>query len=704
MSERTIILPPAPNGGGPDGNYRLTMMVPKRRYLSYLRERWWVVMVCMAVLISALVTFETLRTGKFTSYGQIYMSGNVQLNVGSFFSEESLTYFGTQIELLKSARLQGAAFEKAGIVLPAGLANPYKIDAVQPLKTSILQLQATGPDPALTQRFLQSLIDGYLAYKRETRISTSQDLLDTLKDELAGKAADLQAEQDKLADFQRSNNVAVLEEQDKSAGLYLSELNLDLGKARLDLKLLEEGSTNAGAGLSGFNVTHSVPDTDFPAGTNLAAAADVAKTDEASFDSARLDLAVLLGNREDKVRAMGEHNYDKEVARLQRLLGIMMADKQTRLQEQRTRLQDRIAAIGAAIPGLETNVLSINERLAECERLKQNVARAQGYYDHLLGTLENVDLGKNVQQEQLSVLQPATSAQPEKRYLAVRIAVAALAGLFLSLGLVFAWYLLDDRFVSYHDLRDQFGETFLGLVPQIKVPRAKPQAVLLENGDPRSAYMESYRHLRSALLLASFGENRPQVLLFTSAAAAEGKTTIAINLARLLARSGLRVVLLDADGEGGGMGRLLGNGDQPGVLDYLRGEATAQAIVHPTGIDRLLLVPGGTHNEASEGLFLRPRLGELIHELRRDADFVILDGAPILASDAAALLVPHADAVVLVTRPFYTRARMVRQALDMLYQRRARHVSLVFNRARPDDLAGHYAQNGLVAPRRNGKS
>ena len=114
------------------------------------------------------------------------------------------------------------------------------------MKTSILQLQATGPDPALTQRFLQALVDEYLAYKKETRISTSQDVLDTLKDELVSKKTDLQAEQDKLTDFQRTNNVAVLEEQAKNAEAQLSRLNMDLAKARLDLKLLGGSPTNAG--------------------------------------------------------------------------------------------------------------------------------------------------------------------------------------------------------------------------------------------------------------------------------------------------------------------------------------------------------------------------------------------------------------------------------------------------------------------------
>ena len=690
MTERTIILPPNPSGNGQEANYRLTMMVPKRRYLSYLRERWWVVLICLAVAISAMVALETVHTGRYTSFAQIYMSGNLQLNVGSLFSEESLTYFGTQIELLKSSRLQGAAFEKAGITVPPGQKNPYKVDIVQPLKTSILQLQATGPDPALTQRLLQNLIGEYLAYKKETRITTSQDVLDSLQDELTKKSADLQARQDKWAEFQKSNNVAVLTEDGKSAGLYLSDLNLELAKSRLEQKLLSQGQTNAEAGLVALDATNSIPSSTLPSTTNL-----VASSEDAAFNSVRLELAVMLGNRDDKIRAMGLYGYEKEVARLQQLIAIMLADK-------RTRLQERIAAIQEAIPAWETKVLDINDRLSQGQRLKENIAREQGYYDHLLGMLQNVDLGKNVQQEQLSVLQPATSALPEKRNLPLRIVLAGVGGLFFSLAIVFVWYLLDDRFVSVRDIKDQFGETILGLVPQIKAPRAKPQTALLANADSRHAYVESYRHLRSALLLSSFGDDRPQTLLFTSASPAEGKTTIAINLARLLAKSGLRVVLVDADVRGGGMNRFLGNSDQLGVLDYLRGDADAQAIVHPTEFDGLLLVPGGTHKELSEGLFLRPKLSDLIRELRQNSDFVILDGAPILASDDAALLVPHADAIVLVARPFYTHSRLVRQALDMLYQRQAKHVSIILNRARADDLAGHYAMNGMPQARSNG--
>jgi capsular exopolysaccharide synthesis family protein len=352
---------------------------------------------------------------------------------------------------------------------------------------------------------------------------------------------------------------------------------------------------------------------------------------------------------------------------------------------------------------MEAKLLDINERLSEGTLLKDNVLREQGYYDHLLATLQNVDLGKDLEHERLSVLQPATPALPENRYLVARTAAAVICGLLIGLGLVFEWYLLDDRFVSFRDIKDQFGETLLGLVPQVKVSRRKPQQALLESPDSRLGYLESYRHLRSALLLSSFGQGRPQTLLFTSPASSEGKTTIAVNLARLLARSGLRVVLVDADARGGGMKRVLGGKEEVGVLDYLRGQVDSRAVVHATDIEGLKYVPSGTHHEQSEGLFLRSKLEDLIRELRQGSDFVVVDSPPILASDDAAMLVPHADAIILVTRPFHTRSRMVRQTLDMLYQRQAKQVNIILNRARAEDLAGHYAKNGMASVARNGK-
>jgi succinoglycan biosynthesis transport protein ExoP len=302
-------------------------------------------------------------------------------------------------------------------------------------------------------------------------------------------------------------------------------------------------------------------------------------------------------------------------------------------------------------------------------------------------------LGRNVQQERLAVLQPATSGQPVERNLLLRIALAIAGGLALSLAIVFGWYLLDDRFVSVQDIKDQFGDVVLGLVPQVRVPRSQPRKALVEPRDSRHAYAESYRYLRSAVLLSGWRTNRPQTFLVSATTSGEGRATVAANLAQVLAKSGLRVVLVDADLHGGRMHRLFDGEPKPGLSDYLQGEISAAAILRSTGIPGLLFIARGEGQAHPDGLFLGSRFAELMTELRSGQDFVILVSAPILAADDAALLVPHADGVILVARPFSTRARLLRQSLEMLHQRQAKQVAVVLNRARADDLAGFHAQN-----------
>jgi capsular exopolysaccharide synthesis family protein len=765
MTEKTIILPPNSDGNGNDANYRLTVMVPKRRFLSYLRDRWWVVLVCLVLTLGTVITYETIRSETYDSYAQLLL-GDVQVNVANVFTEDSLNYYGTQIELLKSPRLQGAAYDAAGQGASASGKNQVKLDVVRPQSTSILQLQATGADPVLTQRFLQALIDEYRSFKKDSRNSTSEELVGSLNEQLNQQKTALQGEQDKWVEFQKTNNVAVLEEEGRSVGLYLANLKLDLDKFGLDHQLLsnavaaaqaaddaannaadeakavEEAAAKAsaitpdgigtndvsqvGGAVTGTNASKSATEPlladvgnapeigagssantalapgETSATTNLAANAD-----DTELRTAQIGLRELLADKRNKLHdpAWGIHKYNQSVGSLTRRVAFLedqdLAEKKKQLRD----LEKRVSVTTASLPGLEAKVLEINNRLSESQRLKNNIAREQAYYDHLLGMFQNVDLSRNVQQERFSVVQAPTLAQPTKRNLPLRIALAAVAGLALSLGIVFAWHLLDDRFASFRDVKDQFGEEVLGLVPQIRVRKSKPQEALLQDRDSRNAYRESFRHLRSALLLSSGVERRPQSLLFTGVAPGEGKTTIAVNLARTLARSGLRVVLVDADVHVGGVHRLLGKLDahQPGLLEYLRGNVEIQAIMRPTDVPGLTYICSGADDEHSEGLFLHPRLEQLMKSLRESHDFIILDGAPILAADNAAMLVPHADSVLLVVRPFYTRSRQLRQGLGMLYQRQAKQVFLVFNQARPDDLGGKYSQNGRANSVKNGE-
>jgi Mrp family chromosome partitioning ATPase/uncharacterized protein involved in exopolysaccharide biosynthesis len=702
LTEKTIILPPDPAANGHDANYRLTVMTPKRRYLSYLRERWWVVMVCLVLTVGTTLVYETVRTPTYGSQAALLV-GDMHVNMGNFFSEEAQTYYGTQIEMLKSSRLQNDAFERAGGGAADDEKNLVSVDVARPMGTSILRLQVTGENPDFTERYLNSLITVYTNYKAATRRDTSQGLVDTLQEQLKESDAALQGEQDKWVEFQKTNNIAALEEEGKSAGLYLASLNLELAKLKLERQLLRDGlspfgnpstnSANPPATASG-----TAPDTNAlaTAGGDGLAANLISASGDADLRQARRDLAVLKSQKEEKAKILQDRRQEK-IGELEKLISVL---EEQNLAERKLELRDsekRAEAIESVLPHWETNVLAINGRLSESQRLKNNIQRAQGYYDHLLAILQNAGLSQNVEQERLSILEPPTRAKPALRYLPIRIALAVAAGLALSLAVVFAWHLLDDRFVSVRDIKDQFGESVLGLVPQVRISRSKPQDGLLQPGDSRQPYAESYRHLRSALLLASGSEGRPQTILLTSAVRGEGKTTIAVNLARVLCRSGLRVALVDADRRGPGLHKLVSGQAHPGLLDYLRGGLAARSFMQTTAEPGLTFVSLGAEPQTEEGLFVRPRLADLIKELRQGHDFVILDGAPILAADDTALLAPYADLVVLVARPFFSKSQLIRRCLDMLYQRQVKQVAFILNRARPDDVAGHYSNLGNMA-------
>lgn len=732
MSEQTIILPPNPSGNGNDANYRLTVFAPKRRFLSYLRDRWWVVLLCVLVTTGAAVVFDTVRPETYTSFAQLYLSGDVQMGVAGQFTEDARNYFGTQIEVLKSSKIQQAAYQDAGGPPNGSLQKLAALEVVQPMGTSILRLRITGTDPRFTQAFLKALIDEYLSYKKEIRQSTSGDAVESLTT-LLGKQKDvLQAEQDKFADFVKSNkfDIAVLQEEGRTKGLYLNDLTLQLARLKLDRELLQKGITSFESASSAFSSSSNLAAGSLATagvgagagGTNLAGSSNtnlfsypdnynsldpagkdaVLRDARMRLEDLKIEYAEVLKQPGGGMAAAKAQHLPERISEAEQMLK-QREDDNLAAQHSDLEAKDKlIAAIENRIPDLKATLNDIYERLSQAQRLNNSIQREQASLDDLRNTLRRVDLGRNVEQERLSVLESASPPQPTRHLLALWVALAVVAGLALSTLIVFVWHILDDRFSSIGDLKDQFGEMLLGLIPQVRARGARPREALLRDGDARHAYVESFRHLRSALLLAAPARARTQTLLVTSAGPGEGKTTIAANLAGTLARSGLRVALIDADPHGGELHHLFDLPEKPGLFDFLRGEATAEAVMHATSVPGLLLVPRGVFNHDADGLFLRPKLGELMAALRQDRDFIILDGAPVLAADDAALLAPHADSVLVVVRPYYTRARLLRRALDMLYHRQVKQVGLILNRARADDLAGKYAMNGRASSRRNG--
>jgi capsular exopolysaccharide synthesis family protein len=176
----------------------------------------------------------------------------------------------------------------------------------------------------------------------------------------------------------------------------------------------------------------------------------------------------------------------------------------------------------------------------------------------------------------------------------------------------------------------------------------------------------------------------------TSAVPHEGKSTVALNLAQALALGGVRVLLVDGDLRRGRLHHALKVPAEPGFTEVIHGTGDLHSVSVLTDSPNLAFLPrGGTSDHPSE-LFLTLGFDRFLEEAKRTFDYVIVDTVPVFAADDAAALGAKMDGVLLVVRRGATSAGLVREALDLLYQRQSRILGLVFNRANSAARSYHY--------------
>jgi capsular exopolysaccharide synthesis family protein len=254
-------------------------------------------------------------------------------------------------------------------------------------------------------------------------------------------------------------------------------------------------------------------------------------------------------------------------------------------------------------------------------------------------------------------------------------------GLVLALGREF----LDNSIRTTEDLeRAVKGKMpILGVIPDASAAEIAQVAVV---GD-RSAVSEAYRSLRTAIRFE--GLDRPmKIIQVTSCSAAEGKTTTATNLARMLAQDGHRVAVVCCDLRRPAIHELFGVRVSPGLADVVLGtQALASAIQQVDS--RTFVLPAGSAPPNPSELLGSSRAEAVVTALANEMDYVIIDTTPVLPVTDAIVVSRFADASILVVNAGDTTRNQLHQALSSLEQASAPLVGLVLNRAFANDRYGY---------------
>jgi len=336
------------------------------------------------------------------------------------------------------------------------------------------------------------------------------------------------------------------------------------------------------------------------------------------------------------------------------------------------------------------------------------------FYQTMLQRVNDSRIAAAIPESNIRFLGPARAAtQPYKPNWPLNLAIGMFAGLILSAG----WVTLREQSNSFLRTPGEAGMYLtlpeLGAIPQAANPsllgrrprQSSDGSLAIERAamdQQVSGLSESFRAtLASILSSARHGDHSP-VLVFTSAQAAEGKTTVVSNLGIGLAEIGSKVLMIDGDTRRPRLHKVFDQANSWGLSDVLREKNAIEdlpldVIVKKTTVPGLYLLPSGVCVDNIFALLWSGRMARLFPRFRQEFDYVLVDAPPCLEFADARIMARYADQLLLVVRANYTDRRMAQAAVQRLLLDGNRMMGVILNRWNPtqSDMYRYSFYNGL---------
>src|SRR5665213_128083 len=664
------------------------------RYRKMFLRRWWVLLLCAGLGLAAEMVYLHYAPPGFVSVGQMIVSIKLNISQDSLYTEELGNFTGTQAQLMHGQDVLKRAQDRVASEYPKLVAMPVLIDVSVLPRTTIFVLRATGENPDYTKAYLQACMEEYIELKKQMVAHTSDTTIAGLTEQMGGLDRQIKKSDDAMQAFLNTNDIALLQEAGGLGG-YLISLYQQLANAQSEADLLqtmtldqslllEQAQTPVMAGQYGAGnaADNSVL---VNAGMEGQSGLLAPTTIGTEYLTVKQQILLLKADRDRYAEyLLPKHPQmvalDQELDKLGQVLEIYRQQSLEQLEARKNALALQITNLVAQTVERGRENLVLSRKAAQYARLKAGTDRLQELYDQLLATLQTLDVNKEISPESVTIYQPASPAYQDKTVLDKYMILAGVIGFVLGLVVLLLLDRVDDRMNSFTELEELFDENVLGQIPRERVPGRKAGIIpVLQPNDQRHPFVEAYRNLRSSLLYMTHTEPRPRTLLVTSSVPGDGKSLTATNLAITMAMGGSRVLLVDADLRKGNLQKRLNVEAETGFTEvFLQGADWHQAV-RETPVAGLSLLPRGAVTQRSSEFFIGPIMDKFLKESGKEYDYVVIDTAPVMAADDVTSLAPRADGVIFVVRAEHTSSRVAHASLNMLYQRKANVLGLVFN-------------------------
>ncbi len=697
-----------------------------REYMRVLIKRKWVIISCVAIIFG-VVTVATMRSTRiYDATGSIAINKsdpallNFKDSPNGAVDYSDPTDLDTEVRILKSDLLALQVIKQLNLdkrtefggngQIPSPNAIPLTTDSLQPdsqrttdllasfkgrlrvalePNTRIVDIHFRSPDRELAAHVVNTLISTYIEQNFKTRFESTMQTSDWLSKQLVDLQMKVETSQEKLVKYQKEHEILGIDEKQNITTSKLDELNKELTSAESDRMAKEsfytlvqaaDADTAAAAALSSG------------AGSNLSTASsnllEKLREQQADLKIQVAQLATQFGPAYPKLTQLNGQLKEVDAqlqAEMKKVVARVRSDYLAALQRE-TMLRD-------ALTKQKQEANKLNESAIEYTLLKRDVETNRALYEGLLEKLKEAGVSAGLRSNNIRNVDAArVPSEPVEPNVPRNLAFALALGLTTGIGLAFLLEGVDNTVRTPEQAQAISALPSLGIIPmgskgpndsnsrqRLSLASTKEPVELVTQSRPQSQMAESYRALRTSLLLTSLGAP-PKVILVTSALPQEGKTTTSINTAIVLAQKGTRVLLIDADLRRPSIHKALNIGTKMGLSNVLTGNATmGQATVRSTILPTLFVLPAGPPPPNPAELLASAQMKDALAELREQYDHIVIDTPPILSVTDAVVMSIRADTVLLVIRSGQTTKQALRRSRDILMQVNARVSGILMN-------------------------
>lgn len=348
----------------------------------------------------------------------------------------------------------------------------------------------------------------------------------------------------------------------------------------------------------------------------------------------------------------------------------------TSLESDARAAEAKADSLRKALAGLRGEMEVNSQASVEADSLQRDAEAKRTIFNQLAASAQQVQQQEHISEAQARIV--SLASPPTKPFFPNKSLFAALGaslGLIFGLAAVFAAEFFDDGVRNVDEVEGDLGVNFISSVPLL-TPRAlqvdgkavPPWDYVIHR--PMSSYAEAMRTARSAIMLSDL-DKKQKVVAITSALPSEGKTVSSVSLARIMAMTGEKVILVDCDLRRNALEGLLPGRPSAGLIEVLQGSAKLDDVILTDAATGLDVLPLQEAAFTPRDLFGTKSMRDLLEVLRSRYDHVILDGPPILAVTDARTLATLADTVLMVAHWNRTSRNAVKAALDRLERDKA---------------------------------